>query len=162
LVNQSVSEPAVEYPIFLPLSWSMVLIGDRSRGFADGDHRRALGDQRHFRPGAVADVERTGGHGLSHSAAAGEIDDLQVEPVFLEDAELLADIDRNDRVGVRRRLADRKRCGRGRRDTGGGQHESKCGNQAAARRISQHGFLRALVRRICCDARIGLDGFAIR
>ena len=83
---------------------------NRPRGFADGDHRRALGDQRHFGPGAVADVECAGGHCLSHSAAAGEVDDLEVEPVFLEDAELLADIDRNDRVGVRRRLADRKRC----------------------------------------------------
>ena len=39
-------------------------------------------------------------------AAAAEIDDLQVEPVLLEDAELVADIDRNDRVRCRIGLAD--------------------------------------------------------
>ena len=50
-----------------------------------------------------------------HLAAAREVDDRQVESVFLEDAELVADVDRNDRVRVRRRLADRERCSSGRR-----------------------------------------------
>ena len=37
-----------------------------------------------------------------------EIDDLEIEPAFFEIAELVADIDRDDRVGIVRGLADRQ------------------------------------------------------
>ena len=50
----------------------------------------AFHDERHLRSG-VLDVDRAGGHRLSRFSAA-EIEDLQVEAVFFENAELVADI----------------------------------------------------------------------
>ena len=67
----------------------------------DGDHRRALGNERHFGARTIADIEGAGRHGLGHFAAAGKVDDFQVEPVLLEDAERVADINGNDRIRVR-------------------------------------------------------------
>ena len=44
----------------------------------------------------------SGGERLRHLAAAAEVDDLEIEPVLFEDAELVADIDGNDGVRGRR------------------------------------------------------------
>src|SRR5258707_12024800 len=82
-------------------------------GLADRSHGCTLGNERHLGARTNPDIDTAGHHRLCHLAAAGEVDDRQVESVFLEDAELVADVDRNDRVRVRRRLADRERCSSG-------------------------------------------------
>jgi hypothetical protein len=53
---------------------------------------------------------------LHHLAAAAEFDDLEIEPVLFENAELVADIDRNDGIRDRAGLADAQRRTSGRWD----------------------------------------------
>src|SRR5579864_8859682 len=80
---------------------------------AHGDHGCALGNERHLGAGAIPDIEAARGHRLRHLAAAGEIDDFQLERVLLKNAKPIADIDRDDRVRGRGSLANRqRRCGR--------------------------------------------------
>ena len=70
--------------------------GAGAGAFADREHRCAFGDESHLGTGAVADIDGARSQRLHHFAAAAEVDDLEVEPVLFEDAELVADIDGND------------------------------------------------------------------
>src|SRR5262249_28614564 len=110
-----------------------------------------LGNERHLGARTDPDIDTAGHHRLRHLAAAGEVDDRQVESVFLEDAELVADVDRNDRVRVRRGLADRERCTSGRRPPSDDRSDGdcQCGKQPSATQNPDHGSSSSLVRRSC-------------
>ena len=85
----------------------------------DSDDRRSLGDGRHFRPTAEADIDRVGDEGLLLLRGAGKGDDFDIDAVPLEEAFRHADIGRGeiDRLGLG--FADTQRLigtGRKRRD----------------------------------------------
>ena len=141
-VSQSVSEPALEMPIFLPLSSSTDLIGEshgtpmpRKGNGPANSQTASMGT-----PLATSAISVPAPSPISRAPAAmawaillppAKSDDFQVEPVFLEDAELVADIDGNDRVRVRRRLADgeRRRRGRGRPGDDRSEGERECARE---------------------------------
>jgi hypothetical protein len=85
--------------------------------------------------GAEADIDAAGNDRLRQLAAAGEVGDFEREPVLLEDADLVADMDRQERGRGRIGLADRDRIlGANRRDR---QEQRPTGDQSDENQLAR-------------------------
>ncbi len=84
------------------MDWGVPRHGNAYKGngrcvVADRDNRCSFGDKGHLSTGPDANINASGHHGLRQLAAAGEIRNLYIEAMFLEEAEFLGDVDRYDR-----------------------------------------------------------------
>jgi len=63
----------------------------------DGMNRRAFGGKGHRRAAAEAEIDAAGSHRLLQLGIAAVVGDLEIDAVFLPDALLLADLQRQER-----------------------------------------------------------------